>query len=410
METPKFGRAGWFGMIAILLLAAGLRGGYAWLATDGGTQAACWSVQGAAEGEQASPAIPWLWTWAIHFDYHTVGTWLCLQVPLSTFSVLWLTLFVLWAFQRVGVALLAGVFAAVHPYWIVNAAEFADGPWAVFFLTLSLYLGTRTARVGGNVASFLLGISWGLLVLVRVETILFVMPAILWFVWRCRDVSGGWLCALLTLLGFGNAVLPWLVDSSNFLQTTPTAVTAAYRHLHTGNNYRADGGPWGRPSNIFGSGYVIFGDDRVSENRWPVGEELPSGPASLEFVRTNPSRALALRFTALRAFLLGMYADAALIKSGQEENSYRPALELWVPIRALALGMLGLLLVAGFLGWRFSAHAPPGHGLAILGLFLLPLPYVLSHAEYLVGPRLPWDAILIAFAAYGLIGWRRGPA
>ena len=40
---------------------------------------------------------------------------------------------------------------------------------------------------------------------------------------------------------------------------------------------------------------------------------------------------------------------------------------------------------------------------ASLVVFWLPLPYVLSHAEYLVGPRLPMDGVLLCYAAFALV-------
>jgi hypothetical protein len=34
---------------------------------------------------------------------------------------------------------------------------------------------------------------------------------------------------------------------------------------------------------------------------------------------------------------------------------------------------------------------------------LLPIPYLLSHAEKLSGPRLPWDAVLAVFAGHAIV-------
>ena len=40
--------------------------------------------------------------------------------------------------------------------------------------------------------------------------------------------------------------------------------------------------------------------------------------------------------------------------------------------------------------------------IATLAMIFVPLPYLLSHAESLSGPRLPLDGVLICFAAFAL--------
>jgi hypothetical protein len=62
------------------------------------------------------------------------------------------------------------------------------------------------------------------------------------------------------------------------------------------------------------------------------------------------------------------------------------------------LGMLGL----AFLGWRWAfgwRHLARPSALAVVWI---PLPYVLSHAETLSGPRLPLDGVLLCLAALAL--------
>ncbi len=55
------------------------------------------------------------------------------------------------------------------------------------------------------------------------------------------------------------------------------------------------------------------------------------------------------------------------------------------------------------LGWRWSygwrAESMP----AALAMICIPLPYILSHAEFLSGPRLPLDGVLLCFAAFALL-------
>ena len=40
---------------------------------------------------------------------------------------------------------------------------------------------------------------------------------------------------------------------------------------------------------------------------------------------------------------------------------------------------------------------------ASLAVFWIPLPYLLSHAELLSGPRLPLDGVLLCYSAFALL-------
>ena len=50
-----------------------------------------------------------------------------------------------------------------------------------------------------------------------------------------------------------------------------------------------------------------------------------------------------------------------------------------------------------FLGLSLAASAE------ILAVLFVPLPYLLSHAEHLSGPRLPLDGVLLCYAAFALV-------
>ena len=57
----------------------------------------------------------------------------------------------------------------------------------------------------------------------------------------------------------------------------------------------------------------------------------------------------------------------------------------------------------GLLGWRWSygwrAESMP----AALAMIWIPLPYILSHAEALSGPRLPLDGVLLCYTAFAFL-------
>ncbi len=65
--------------------------------------------------------------------------------------------------------------------------------------------------------------------------------------------------------------------------------------------------------------------------------------------------------------------------------------------------MLVLLLLA-LLGWRWTYAWRRSAMPLTLALIWIPLPYVLSHAEALSGPRLPLDGVLLCYAAFALAG------
>src|SRR5262249_36642489 len=67
----------------------------------------------------------------------------------------------------------------------------------------------------------------------------------------------------------------------------------------------------------------------------------------------------------------------------------------------LALSLLILYLLA-FLGWRWTYGWRKECVPATLAVIWIPLPYLLSHAEALHGPRLPLDGVLLCYAAFAL--------
>src|SRR5262249_22618708 len=71
------------------------------------------------------------------------------------------------AFRSRVVAVLAGLFCAVNPFWIVSTAAINDGAMATFLLALALSCGTRGGIVGGPLTSFLYGLALAALALVR---------------------------------------------------------------------------------------------------------------------------------------------------------------------------------------------------------------------------------------------------
>jgi hypothetical protein len=64
--------------------------------------------------------------------------------------------------------------------------------------------------------------------------------------------------------------------------------------------------------------------------------------------------------------------------------------------------LLGMLLL-GVLGWRWSYGWRRAAMPSSLAVMWIPLPYLLSHAEALHGPRLPLDGVLLSYAALAIV-------
>src|SRR5262249_24613645 len=58
------------------------------------------------------------------------------------------------------------------------------------------------------------------------------------------------------------------------------------------------------------------------------------------------------------------------------------------------------MLALGVLGWRWTFAWRRESRLLALAATCIPLPYVLTHAEGMIGPRLPLDGGLLTFAAH----------
>jgi hypothetical protein len=77
--------------------------------------------------------------------------------------------------------------------------------------------------------------------------------------------------------------------------------------------------------------------------------------------------------------------------------------ELTAHAATILNGVLLGMLVLGLLGWRWSHGWSPQAGLAAIAAIWVPLPYVLSHAGALWGPRLPLDGVLLTLAAFAVV-------
>ncbi len=440
-ELPPLVLATWTGLLLIVAAAVGLRAAYLIAATDDGTQSPDLRVQlsRAAQAElenllqnleqerafraraplsdseeetaHVAPGYPWLVSLLGRFaaDAGQAVRWL--QCGLGALVALCAFFFGRRAFHSNGVALLGSLFCAVHPFAIVATAELADGVLASFLLAAGLALGTRGSQEGGAFTSLLFGLVLAGLAMVRAALLPFALISLIWFLWRCRQFRWGWFAGLLALLGFGNGLAPWAVRNYRTFGEPLPVVSTAYLHLWMGNNPQATGGELSerelRDSLPEKRRAELLKEENQARRYSRLGRDL------VEQIASDPGAAVGRRILAAQAFLLGAnWREQRRLGVIEEGNEAAPE---WLRANfdLILNASLLLMLTLAILGWRWT-YAWAWHArLATLAALWVPLPYVLTHAELLSGPRLPLDTVLLCYAAYALCAWlpefRRAP-
>jgi hypothetical protein len=440
-DAAPLGAIGWFGLLAVLLLAAGARIGFLAYCCDGGASASRLVVQGdgprpdfPAGTQLRGQESPTEFDNLVHNlrEEHWFGGrapladneeqtahvapgyfWLASYVPsdadlrrlqtgLSLLTVACLFLFARAAFAHNAVAMIVALLAALHPFWIVNEAELADGTVVTFLLAAALFLGTTASKQGGPLTSVLFGLSLAGLALVRAAFLPFSFFALGWFLLRCRMLRLGWFVGLLALLGFGNGLAPWLVRDRNVFHDIVPVATSTYLHVWIGNAPGATGGPMDEKALR-----ASLPEDRVRALLAEADQAKRYNRLSHDVarqVREDPAGTVARRFAAGLRFLFGeTWLERQTLVDRRAEGLDPPAVvDEWASFAHHAA--LFALLALATLGWRLSKSWANESRLATWAFVLVPIPYLLSHAEALSGPRLPWDAPLIVFAGYA-IAW-----
>jgi 4-amino-4-deoxy-L-arabinose transferase-like glycosyltransferase len=437
---PRFRFLDLFLFFLILLLALGCRGLYLSLLCDDGAAAPPLGVQGPsskqdsasstelstlihnltehqwfgglaplAEHEEqtahVAPGYPWLFAVIAGWvdEPELVLRWL--QCVLGALTAGFFYLFARRAFSSPLGGTLAGLLCALHPFWIVNTAELHDGVVATFLLATSLVLGTRAGQEGGAVSSLLFGLVLAGLAMVRAALLPFAVVGLLWFLLRCRTLRRGWFFALLAFLGFANGLAPWTVRNYQTFDELIPVADSAWWHLWVGNNPEATGGPVEEEALR-----KVLSQERLAEliaeanqaRRYPMlAREV------FEETTTKTKATVDRRLWAGLAFVFGeaWLRDRKLSlpqDSGAPAEQSETATQLARGIPPILTAALLGMLVLGFLGWRWSYRWRRSARLSTLALLWVPLPYVLSHAEALSGPRLPLDGILLCYAAFAI--------
>lgn len=327
------------------------------------------------------------------------------QAGLGSLTAVFYFLFARRAFGSLRVALLAGLAAAFYPFWVLNTAELHDGVLATFALSLVLVLGTRGSQVGGPLTGLLFGLSLAGLVMVRAAFLPFSLVALIWFVLSCRKVSLGWLCAVLAFLGYGIGINPWIIRDYRTFNQPVAVATSPCLHLWMGNCARANGAELGEQElreSLPPSRYNELIDEKNQARRYNM-----LAHDVIDSVTSDPKGTFDRRVLSTLAFLLGRSWLADVNHPLAE--AVNPPDDWFTDHQAqtLLIGTLVVVYFLGFVGWRVSMAWRRESRLAALAVFWVPLPYVLAHAEWLSGPRLPLDGVLLCLAAYALVGFER---
>jgi hypothetical protein len=364
-----------------------------------------------AAGEETtahvSPGYPWLLALAASWsdDWRVLVRWV--QCGLGTLTAGFYFFFARRAFRSNLVGFLAGLACAFYPFWVVNTAELADGVLATFLVAACMSLGARAGQEGGPLSSLLYGLALAGLALVRAALLPFAVVGLLWFLLRCRSVPRGWLCALLAFLGFSNGLVPWAMHNyRTFGEIIPVA-DSAYLHAWVGNDPRADGGPLPADElptklarDLRGAGTAAEADSWKKMEQ-PERYRRLAGVLA-EQIADDPAGYLRRRISAGLAFVLGadwLHGDHKLWREVRSQTGEGSGADEYA---ALFYGSFLAMLLLTVLGWRWSYAWQPWSMPASLAVIWIPLPYLLSHAEALSGPRLPLDGVLLSYEAFAL--------
>jgi hypothetical protein len=301
---------------------------------------------------------------------------------------------------------------ALHPFWIVNSAAIDDGTLTVFLLALALFFGSRAGVAGGALTSLLFGLSLAALALVRAALLPFGFAGLLWFLVRSRSVPRGWMCAILAFLGFVIGCTPWTLRNWQTFQEPVPIVNSVYLHLWMGNNPGSTGGPMTEEQMLESLGSKTndqFAPSRqIGQAARPKDRYAILSTETVKEIESHPAATVRRRIWAGLSFFFGenflRHAEDWVNGDLMTTPGRFEPLPAWLGqnLPLIFYGATLLMLLLGPLGWRLTyAWRKEGRLLALAAIFI-PLPYILSHAEGLVGPRLPLDGVLLTFAGYAL--------
>jgi 4-amino-4-deoxy-L-arabinose transferase-like glycosyltransferase len=393
------------GCLVVLVLALAVRAGYLVTCADSGRHDGPIRVQDTAESTPAVAAIEngqlhWsgqqsLYDWSISIlariwsepgRRDQIVRWI--QCVFGALAAVFYFLAARLAFRSAAVALLAGLFGALSPFWVAATADMNDAVACAFLLSVCLWAGTRGGQAVRGGTSWLFGVTLAALAYMRVGFLPFGWIALAWYLFRSRLLPGGWISAVLAIVGVLTVALPW--GYRNYLQSQDVypQLRTLYVELWEGNNPEATGGSWRQPAPSDKSDRQLLQE---------VGQE----------VAHNPAGTLQRRLWAGLSFFFGedfLRQQRLWRENAAGENG--PTAPGWFrsSYAAALYGWLLVMLLLAVLGWRWSYDWRTAARPLALALLWIPLPYLLGQAAPLAGPRLPLDGVLMTYTAFALAG------
>jgi len=298
-------------------------------------------------------------------------------------------------------ALVVGLATAAYPFWIINTGELEDGVLVTFLLAWALSLAIGLGQKGGVFRSILFGLLLAALALTRASLLPLVIAIQLWFFLRCRFVSHGWLCGILTLAGFAAGLTPWLLHCYQKFSAPVPVVTSAWLHLWIGNNADSDGGEfqWRMKSKLAEKNKELVKKLETTNQaeRYPLLADTV-----LQEVASNPVETFKRRARAGLQFFLGSNNMSGAPSFWPGNKTMTPPQWLRPVMLITVIAMYALVI----LGWRWSYGWKFASAPLSLVIYWLPIPYFLSHAGGMHTSRLPMDGVLITLACIGLVAFK----
>lgn len=286
-------------------------------------------------------------------------------------------------FSSALVALLAGLWIAVHPVFVFSSATY-HGVNIYLALFLWLFLLVTSPQPASLGRAILTGVALGVGVLARTEYIILGGVVVLagYFIHR------NWRTTLLALVVGAVVVIPWTIRNFVVLDSfIPVANTTGY-NLFKGFNPEANGsGDWVDNQHL---AERQFGDKLRSVPLTPHYEtdrDRVYGEAATAFIADQPVRAF-LELPLLKLALFWFFDIHDPIT-----HSWLYQLALWTLIIPSAAG----ILLVGKLLWRDPVHR------VVLAVFLAQSLVMMAYAVH-VRYRMNVEPFLMAYGAYAI--WR----
>ncbi len=356
-----------------------------------------------------APGFPWLHGMLVAYFVDSADSILrWLNCALGGLTIVCYFLFAWRVFHSTLVASIAGLFIAIHPFSIINTAELNDGVLVSFLLSMCLLVGTRGIQEGGAFTGLLFGILLAALVMVRAALLPFATVALLGFLWQSRHLPMGWFVGFLALIGFVNGIAPWTLRNYQLLERPVPIADSTYLHLWMGNNPHFTGATLSEPvlrESLRTAMTEKRFEELLAEDNRKVRYNLLA-PEVWREVQEQPTKTVTRRISSALAFMMGerWFRYESVSRPHEPSETSAPCPEWLTDNVEVALqGTLLAVFILAFLGWRWSALWRDHGCLAAIAMLWIPLPFILSHAEHLSGPRLPLDGVLLCYAAFAVV-------